>query len=706
MEVYVESFIKYIQGFNDKLDTSLIIKAVHLANQAHAGQFRKSGLPYIVHPISVATALLNNNFDANTICAGLLHDVIEDTEVTEEQLITSFNQDIAKLVVGVTKLSKITLQNKEEAKLENFRKFVLAVSKDIRVLIIKLFDRLDNIRTIEYFTEAYKRKRIALETLQIYVPLAERIGFYSLKDELEDKSFFVLEPIAYRSVENAIIDFTNEKAVNLTAIKHEISSLLLTNKINAKLESRIKKPYSVWQKIKKQNISFNQIFDILGLRFVAETKEDCYKILYLLHCNYNYIDGRFRDYISSPKFNHYQSLHTGLHYKNTVKLDIQIRTQEMHNFAENGIAAHWNYKNPLQENLDIDKYASLKNFFTLIKQDDISSKDLFEYSKLDLYLDQIFTFTPQGELIVLPADSCVLDFAYAIHTNLGNTTVKAVINNVEYDILTKLKNGQTVNIVSHKHQTPTVEWLSYVKTGIAKHAIKTYLTSQHKKNINKKAVAFLEYVFSKHNITFSKVYIPQIMQNLKIKLEGTLYEQILLGSIKEEDIIKSVNINTIPEEELVNPLVYQQLISIDYISNAYTNIRLATCCYKVADDPIIAVSLPGNRIEIHHSDCQLMYNNFTTNLNIVNAKWQSNANHLLNAKLLIVINSSYIIKSNILTAFAKQGIIISSIDIKQLNADTLELVVVLKIGNLYKLNSLIKSFLLNKNVFKVTRLIN
>jgi guanosine-3',5'-bis(diphosphate) 3'-pyrophosphohydrolase len=717
----VEEFISSLDQYKGKLDISLIAKACEIADLAHKNQKRKSGLPYIIHPINIANDLIKYNFDTTTIIAGLLHDVVEDTEIKEDELAKYFSQEVIYLVNGVTKLGNIRFFSNEEAKIENFRKFILAVVQDIRVLIVKLFDRLDNMRSIMHIPQEEKRRRISRETIEIYTPLAERIGLYDLKDELEELCFSVLEPAAYQVITQEVNKLTAINNLELNTIKRTISDFLSASNIECETQVRIKKPYSIWKKIKKDNISFDQIFDILGFRVITNNVEECYRVLFVLHSKYKAITGRCKDYISSPKFNDYKSLHTAIYYEGNTQLDIQIRTQEMHKFAENGIAAHWNYKNPTDSELDVNRYAWLRSLLNLVNQQDIKSEDFFEYSKMELYADQIFALTPKGTVISLPADSCALDFAYSIHTNLGNKASKVLINGVEKTLFTKLENGQKVEISADPNQEPKADWLLYVKTGIAQHAIKRFLNVKKRQDIAKKAHSLIQYMFEKEKLSFSQIFIPKILQNLNIRFEHTFYEKILAGKIKPFDVIQAIfpnkkqsnyqdNIKVKKDSQLMyfyKGFDYKNIINTDHLTIKISEVLFADCCFPVYGDSIVGVVLPGNKIEIHHSSCEVLYSNSLQNLTITRAHWHNKEDYLFKAKLALELAKSNNIISKILKILEKKDITVSNIELKNSEKNNLmNVIVTIDIESLDNLTFIIDSLKRYKNILSIDRIVN
>tara|TARA_Y100000590_G_scaffold306615_1_gene346017 strand:+ start:4991 stop:6733 length:1743 start_codon:yes stop_codon:yes gene_type:complete len=466
--------IKKVKTYNKFLDPNTLEKAYHFALKAHENQKRDSGDPYAIHPIAVANILTELKLDSATIATGLLHDTIEDTHATYDTIKGEFGQEVADLVDGVTKISAYENQAVENSKAENFRKLILATAKDIRVLLVKLADRLHNMRTINAIAKLDKRKRIAKETMEIYSPLADRMGMNRIRDELEDLSFKVLNNDARELINERLISIKKDKENSFNSISLQFSNLLKENNLNAKIIGREKTPFSIWRKVQKKRISLEQITDIIGFRIILENEEDCYKALGIFHRKWNCIPGKFKDYISSPKINKYKSLHTSIIGPNRRPIEIQMRTLSMHEFAERGIASHWKYKSSEKFNsLTWKEYDWLKDLVEIIERNE-NPEHFFEYTKLQMFQENVFCFTPKGAVIKLPKDATSVDFAYAVHTKIGDTAVGCEINGQESDLQSTLNNGDIVKIITSKNISPSLHWLSLTKTGKARAAIRKH----------------------------------------------------------------------------------------------------------------------------------------------------------------------------------------------------------------------------------------
>ena len=469
-----EQLISKIKNYNSFLDVQKIRDAYDFAEKAHSRQKRDSGDPYIYHPLAVANILAELKLDGPTITTALLHDTIEDTIATYDEVERKFGVEIAELVDGVTKLSRLENKNKEFSVAENFRKLILATSKDIRVLLVKLADRLHNMRTIDSIISSERKNRIAKETMEIYAPLAERLGMHNIRDELEDLSFKVLNYEARQLILERLEKIFPNTQKLFSDISHELETKLKTKNINAIITGREKSCFSIWKKIQTKKISLEQITDIIGFRIILENVDDCYTALGIIHQSWKTIPGRFKDYISTPKSNNYSSLHTAVIGPFKQRIEIQIRTKKMHDFAERGIASHWVYKDNEKTTSDsVQNFNWLKDLVELIESGE-NPEHYLEYTKLQLYQDQVFCFTPKGAVIRLPSKATAIDFAYAVHSDIGDACIGVKINGKELPLQTSLSNGDQVEIITSTKKSPSLHWLSFSKTGKARASIRKY----------------------------------------------------------------------------------------------------------------------------------------------------------------------------------------------------------------------------------------
>ena len=488
-----EELINKVKEYNKFLNPDALTKAYNFALNAHKKQKRDEGVPYINHPVAVANILSDLKLDSATITTGLLHDTIEDTHATYKTIKEEFGQEVADLVEGVTKISVFENQaiadedKKKFSKAENFRKLILATSKDIRVLLVKLADRLHNMRTIKYLKNDNKKIRKAQETMEIYSPLADRMGMNRIRDELEDLSFGILNNEARTLIKNRLDEIKYNNLMNFNSLADEFTKTLNKSGIKVKIIGREKTPFSIWRKIQKKRTSLEQITDIIGFRVIVEDVSDCYKALGVFHSKWNCIPGRFKDYISSPKINKYQSLHTAIIGPNQRPIEIQLRTMQMHEFAQRGIASHWKYKsNEKFNSLTWKEYDWLKDLVDIIERNE-NPEHYFEYTKLQMFQENVFCFTPKGSVIKLPKNATPIDFAYAVHTQIGDTAIGCEINGKESPLQSELRNGDLIKIITSKKVSPSLHWLSSTKTGKARSAIRKYWQyKENTKQIDKK----------------------------------------------------------------------------------------------------------------------------------------------------------------------------------------------------------------------------
>jgi RelA/SpoT family (p)ppGpp synthetase len=469
-----EDLIKKVKIYNKFLNPAALSKAYNFALNAHQNQKRDSGDPYVIHPVAVADILCDLKLDSATITTGLLHDTIEDTKATYKTVEKEFGKEVADLVEGVTKISELEGKAQANSKAENFRKLILATSKDIRVLLVKLADRLHNMRTLNSISDKEKRKRIAKETMEIYAPLSDRMGMNHIRDELEDLSFSELNPEARTLIVDKLSLNKLRRENIFKDISKDFEKTLKLNGVNAKIVGREKTPFSIWRKIQSKRISLEQLTDIVGFRIIVDNLKTCYKVLGIFHENWSAIPGKFKDYISTPKINNYKSIHTAIIGPNNQRVEIQIRTKKMHDFAARGIASHWLYKSSEKLNKSTFKeYDWLRDLVEIIEKG-TTPKDFFEYTKLQMFQDSVFCFTPTGEVIKLPKAATAIDFGYAVHTKVGDSAIGCEINGNTSALQSILRNGDLVKINVSKKASPSLHLLQIAKTGKARAAIRRY----------------------------------------------------------------------------------------------------------------------------------------------------------------------------------------------------------------------------------------
>jgi len=469
-----DQLLSKIQSYNKFSSIGPLSKAFNFAIEAHKNQKRISGAPYVVHPVAVANILAELKLDSATIITGLLHDTIEDTKTTYGVVLKEFGKEVADLVDGVTKISALEEKAADNSQAENFRKLILATSKDIRVLLVKLADRLHNMRTIDAFKSEVKKKRIAKETMEIYAPLAERMGMNLIRDELEDLSFSILNKEARDLITERLKFIKNNRVDNFQDIAENLIDVLKENGVTATFEGREKTPFSIWRKIQNKKISLEHLSDIIGFRVIVESVNDCYKTLGIFHSKYSAIPFKFKDYISTPKINKYQSIHTAIIGPKKQRVEIQIRTIQMHDFAERGIASHWKYKSSEKfSDLSWKEYDWLRDLVEIMEIGN-NPEHYYEFTKLQMFQENVFCFSPKGVVIKLPKDATPIDFAYAVHTNIGNTAIGCRINGRDSALQSILYNGDSIEIINSKNVSPSLHWISSSKTGKARAAIRRY----------------------------------------------------------------------------------------------------------------------------------------------------------------------------------------------------------------------------------------
>lgn len=588
--------------YNPNSNSALIEAAYAYAQKAHSDQRRRSGEAYFTHPLAVAEMLVNQQLDDATIVTALLHDTVEDTGSTHQEVTRLFGQEIADLVNGVTKLTKLELSSAETKQAENFHKLLMAVAKDLRVLLVKLADRLHNMRTIRHMRPA-KQKQKAQETMDIYAPLAGRMGMQSMREELEDLSFRVLQPEARSSVIRRFITLKYETGEIIPKITDDIEKALAQAGIPAQVTGREKRPFSIWRKLNDKNDpegDFYRLSDIFGFRIIVQSEEDCYRALGVVHRRWNAVPGRFKDYISQPKSNGYRSIHTTVSGRSARRVEMQIRTREMHDVNESGVAAHWTYRDGVRfENpFAADPLAWLKDLSEGLANSDNPSEFL-EHAKLEMFQDQVFCFTPKGKVVKLPRGATPLDFAYAIHTNLGNSCVGAKVDNRRVPLFTRLRNGQSVTIISAPGQKPQASWAELVVTGRAKTAIR-----RHAKEEEREAQIRL-------GQEFARVAFAKVGKKATDKALDTAAERLNIQGGSDE-LLRALGATDLSGDAVVASL-YSELVDIGPEGRGRADgvigldpgqaARAALCCEPLPGERIVGITFRGQGVEVHAIDC-------------------------------------------------------------------------------------------------------
>lgn len=608
--------VERVRAYDPDADEALLNRAYVFSMKAHGSQLRASGDPYFSHPVEVAGILSDIQLDSDTIVTALLHDTIEDTVASYEELQELFGENIARMVDGVTKLSRIEMKSEASHQAENFRKFLLAMSNDIRVLLVKLADRLHNMRTLHYIKNTDKRRRIALETMEIYAPLAARIGMHEIKEELEELAFEHLFPEARASIV-ARLSFLHEQGGE--GLRHrviaQIEELLASHGIKARVTGREKTPYSIWRKMQQNDVAFEQLSDIMAFRVIVDRPEQCYEVLGIIHGRWQAVPGTFDDYVSTPKRNGYQSLHTAVIGPERQRIEIQIRSQAMHEVAELGVAAHWRYKQKVHSRTDGSQYKWLQELLEIL--DHASTPEEFlENTKLAMFQDQVFCFTPKGELIALPKGATPVDFAYAVHSQIGDTCVGAKVNGKPVPLRSELRNGDQVEILRSKAQTPNPRWESFVVTGKARSAIRRHVRQQQRKEYVELGREMLGRAFEKEERELTDKAIQQAVARLKLPDSAELHAQVGQGVLSERQVLEAVfpgikfkgdySAKSLPfARDRRERKAGDHGVPIKGLTPGVA-VHLSECCHPLPGDRIVGVMLPGKGVLVHTIDCEAL----------------------------------------------------------------------------------------------------
>ena len=593
----VEDLIALVRNYNPRTNADLIRRAYAYGKQMHDGQFRKSGEPYFTHPVAVAAILTEQRLDDATIITALLHDTIEDTRSTYTDIATLFGEEVAELVDGVTKLTNLQLSSAQSQQAENFRKLFMAMSKDLRVILVKLADRLHNMRTIKSM-KPEKQAQKARETMEIFAPLAGRMGMQWMREELEDLAFRVLNPDARNSIIRRFITLQRETGDVVHKITADIRNELEKVQIEADVYGRAKKPYSIWRKMQEKDLAFSRLSDIYGFRVICGSVADCYRILGVIHQRWRAVPGRFKDYVSQPKNNGYRSIHTTVSGRDGKRVEVQIRTREMHEVAEAGVAAHWSYREGVRA---VNPFAvdPAKWIASLTERFDVEDHDEFlEHVKMEMYSDQVFCFTPKGDVIQLPRGATPLDYAYAIHTRIGNSCVSAKVDGIRVPLWTRLKNGQSVEIITAEAQRPQASWIDIVTTGRAKAAIRRSLREEDKGR------------FVKLGQELARAAFDHVGKKATDKALRTAAK--MMGLSDETDLLARLGSAEVTARRVVETL-YPELAraQVDEVDGTRPvvglsddqSFRRAPCCQPVPGERIVGITYRGQGVVVHAIDC-------------------------------------------------------------------------------------------------------
>ena len=603
--------VERVKAYDPSTDEDAVNRAYVFAMKAHGSQIRASGDPYFSHPLEVAGILTNMRLDHGTIITALLHDTVEDTKATVRDIENLFGKEVGRLVDGVTKLNRIDLQSDSAKQAENFRKLVIAMSEDIRVLLIKLADRLHNMRTLGYIREEEKRRRIAVETMDIYAPLAERIGIQEFKDELEHLAFRELNPDAFDTVLSRLEFLISQGGNIISEIETELSDTCAAAGLKVSISGRKKTPYSVWQKMQRKSVNVEQLSDIVAFRLVVPTVMDCYKALGIIHSAYPVLPGRFKDFISTPKPNGYQSLHTGIIGPKRQRVEIQMRTLEMHDIAELGVAAHWNYKQGPTATREGRQYRWMRELLEILEQAS-NPEEFLEHTKLEMYQDQVFSFTPKGDLIALPRGATLVDFAYAVHSEVGDGCVSARINGKSRPLTTQLQNGDQVFIEVSEAAKPSPLWEQFVVTGKAKAAIRKFVRNERYEQFCDLGKAILQKQLRRTGLRYSQKLLLQVATVLNYETIEDVLAATGEGLISSSEVLHAIlpdgNYKTSSTNDNVVPITRTRKSDTIPLKGLIPGMAFhyARCCHPLPGERIVGIVTTGKGVTVHTIDCETL----------------------------------------------------------------------------------------------------
>ncbi len=702
--------VERVKSYDPNADEEALNRAYVFAMKMHTAQLRESGDPYFSHPLEVAGILTQYRLDSATIIAALLHDTVEDTPASYADVKELFGEDVANLVEGVTKLSKVQIHSEASKQAENFQKLVLATSADIRVLLIKLADRLHNMRTLHFCKKPEKRQRIAKETMEIYVPLAERIGMQNLKDELEDYAFKTLHPEAYESISTRLSFLSEQGREDVEKVILELKKDLEENHIEGEVTGREKRPYSIWRKMQKQNIPFEQVCDIMAFRIIVKTVADCYQTLGVIHTKYPMIPGRYKDYISTPKPNGYRSLHTGVIGPLNRRIEVQIRTQEMHEVAELGVAAHWEYKQGAHK--EGKQYRWLRDLLDLMHHCS-DPNDFLEHTKMAMYQDQVFCFSPKGDLITLPKGATPIDFAYAVHSRVGDTCVGVKINGKIKPLRTVLQNGDQVEILTAKNQTPSAEWERIVVTAKAKANIRRFIRTQQRERFIQLGRDMFNNTAKEYGISWSEKDLQPFLSQYKQETVDDFLASIGEGLIPFTEVFRLIH----PESKTG----FQKAFSLFKrtkkenvpdkkmpVTGLISGIALnfAKCCHPVPGDKIVGIVTTGKGVTIHTQDCPVLQRFSEEPERWLTVSWNNEVlqDKTLPVRIKIVLEDHPTALTELLSVIAKYNIPVSNLNTVNRSNGWSEILLDIEVKDSDHLDVLLQALRANKRISSVYRI--
>jgi len=700
-------------AYDEDVGLDKLRRAYEFGRTAHDGQTRESGEPYFTHPLQVACLLAEMRLDTDTLVTALLHDTVEDCNVTLQDIAAQFGENVAMLVDGVTKLSRLELQSVDTKQAENFRKFVLAVGKDIRVLLVKLADRTHNMQTIKAVSSPEKRRRVATETMEIYAPLAERMGITRFQTELEDLSFEILQPEMRDSIISRLEFLAIETETVVPEICAELQSLLVDQGIPCEVTGRLKTPYSISRKMQVKNVTMDQLSDVMAFRIIVQDVASCYQTLGRIHTTFPVVMGRFKDYISTPKTNGYQSLHTGVIGPMRQKIEIQIRTEDMDDMAQRGVAAHWDYKeSSAQPDTAHERQARLETFrwarelVSLLELNE-EATEFLENTKLEMYQDKVFCFTPKGDLISLPKGATAIDFAYAVHTDVGDRCVGVLINDKRRQLTTELVNGDQVSIITETDASPRSDWEDFAKTGRARSAIKRFIRLQKQEEFARVGKVLLEREYRFRKTKFKEALVDEFLSAFNVSTSTELYAEIAEGNLKAKDVFdrlhpdlattSSADKNSPPAETPSEPLFH-----VDKAHEGLA-VHLGKCCHPLPGDKIVGIVTTGKGITVHTKNCNTLAKFVEIPELWLNVDWPRGAVRRYAGRIQAVVVNEPGALAALCTVIGQQAGNITHIQLTERNMNFFTFILDIDVKNLEHIHSIIAVLRSNKYIESVER---
>jgi len=701
-----DPIIEKMRAYHAAVDADRLARAFEFGKNAHDGQVRASGEPYYTHPIAVAHILLDMHLDEDSIITALLHDTVEDCDVTLETLDREFGGDVAQLVDGVTKLTRLAIKSlPSSAQAENFRKLLLAMSEDVRVLMVKLADRTHNMRTLSFIPKPEKQTRIARETMDIYAPLAERIGLTKIQNELEDSAFEVLNGEMRQSILTRLEFLTTEAEITIPTISVELQATLEQIGIECSVTGRLKSPYSIWRKMQTKAVTMDQLADIVAFRVLVPTVEDCYRGLGQLHQNYPTVMGRFKDYISTPKRNGYRSLHTGLLGPQNHRIEVQIRTPEMHQVAEHGVAAHWHYKDGSQDQ-GPRKYGWVQELVGLLDEE-AGADEFLEHTKMDLYRDQVFCFTPRGDLIALPRGATAVDFAYAVHTQIGETCVGVRINGKTRQLATELQNGDQIDILTSSQAKPRAEWESFVKTGRAKSAIRRFHRAQRVTEFSRIGRALIEKTFREYDRPFRSRALEQSLSAFGVTRVEEVFALVGEDRLQPIRVLERLHPDIVVDDDRGRKDRKRDGSRHPKLKingdDAGTAVTMARCCHPLPGEAIVGIFTTGKGITVHKVGCSTLSKFSDAPELWLDVSWEKDSLRRVNGRLNTVLTNEPGSLASLATVISQQGGNISNIHLTDRNPDFFRFELDLEVKDVEHMRAIIAVLQANKYVESVER---